>query len=259
MRLLQSREKRQAADGAQEDYGRFLALLHDGSPADVHSGALALKESGVAAALSGGDRKKLGMQAFRAYADTALADDILTTDEESAFFDVCDAVGVGDEDLRKDELFYRLAIAKVNDGRLEQIDEPHVMTKKGETVHLEMVAALMKEVALREFRGGSQGVSIPIMKGVRYRTSSFRGHSVVVGTELQVADSGVLAVTSTRIVFLGQRKTLEIPYPKLVGVEVFKDGIRLSASNRQNAPLFRVESGDVVAATVNAAVDRLNT
>jgi hypothetical protein len=122
-----------------------------------------------------------------------------------------------------------------------------------------MVAALMKEVTMREFRGGSSGFSFRIAKGVRYRTGSFRGHSVVVGTQLQVADTGVLAVTSTRIVFLGSRKTVEIPYSKLVGLEVFTDGIRFSASNRQNAPLFRLESGDVVGATVNTAVQRLDS
>jgi hypothetical protein len=236
-----------------------VALLQNGSPQDVHSRAIDLKESGAAAALSDRERKKLGMRAFQTYANAALADDILSRDEESAFFDVCDAVGIEEEDLRSDgKLFYRLAIAKVNDGRLEHLDQPHVMTKKGEEVHLEMVAALMKEVALREFRGGSSGVSIPIVNGVRYRTSAFRGRSVVVGTELQVADSGVIAVTSSRVVFLGQRKTVEIPYSKLVGVEVFEDGIRFSASNRQNAPLFKVENGDIVAATVNAAVDRLD-
>jgi hypothetical protein len=30
------------------------------------------------------------------------------------------------------------------------------MTKKGEIVHIETAAALMKEVAVREWRGGSQ-------------------------------------------------------------------------------------------------------
>ena len=72
------------------------------------------------------------------------------------------------------------------------------------------------------------------------------------------ADSGLLAITSTPVVFLGNRKTIEIPYSKLLGVEVFTDGIRFSASNRQNAPLFRLENGDVVAATVNTAVQHFN-
>jgi hypothetical protein len=117
----------------------------------------------------------------------------------------------------------------------------------------------MKEVALREWRGGSSGVSFRIAKGVSYRTGAIRGKSVVVGTELQVADSGVLAVTSQRIAYMGN-KTIELPYAKLMNLDVFSDGVRVHASNRQNAPLFKVDPGvgEVIAATVNAAMQKLN-
>ena len=197
---------------------------------------------------------------FHAYADAVLPDEVLTEGEEETFFDVCEAVGITDEHWQHDrDLFFRLAIAKVNDGRLATIDEPHLMTNKNEVVHLETAAGLMKEVTVREFRGGTSGFSFPVTKGVRYRVGAFRGHSVVVGTKLEVADSGLLAVSSSRIIFIGQRTTLEIPFSKLVGFEVFSDGIRFNASSRQNAPLFKVENGHVIAATVNAAVQRLNT
>ena len=38
------------------------------------------------------------------------------------------------------------------------------------------------------------------------------------------------------------------------------DGIRFHASNRQKAPLFKMEEGmgDVIAATINAAIKRLS-
>jgi len=48
------------------------------------------------------------------------------------------------------------------------------------------------------------------------------------------------------------------PRGAFVGVEVFTDGIRSARRTAQNAPLFRIENGDVVAATVNAAVQRAN-
>lgn len=252
--FLWSRERKQASEDAQTEYARFLDVLPNGTPEQVRARLKALKAADVASALSSRQRHKLADEAFQTYADAVLADDVLTADEEATFSDVCDAVGI--ELLPDSDLFFRLAIAKVNDGRLEGIPQPHVMTKKNEAVYLEMVAGLMKEVTLREFRGGSAGFSFRIAKGVCYRTGAFRGRSVVVGTELQVADPGVLAVTSSRVVFLGQRKTIEVPYSKLVGVEVFEDGIRFSASNRQNAPLFKVENGEVIAATVNAAVQR---
>jgi hypothetical protein len=115
---------------------------------------------------------------------------------------------------------------------------------------------LMKEVTLREFRGGSHGVSIPIVKGVRFRTGSFRGRSVVVGSKLQVADQGGLWLTSLRVVFAGQRKTIELPYAKLANLNVFTDGISFNMTNRQSVPLFKVPNGQVVAAIINSAAQR---
>jgi hypothetical protein len=116
----------------------------------------------------------------------------------------------------------------------------------------------MKEVAIRQFQGGGSGVSFSIAKGVRYHVGGFRGQSVVVGTELKVQDTGVLSVTSNRVVFLGQQKTMEFLYSKLVGLEVFDDGIRLQVSNRQTVSLIKMDTGlgPLIAAAINAAMQR---
>jgi hypothetical protein len=62
------------------------------------------------------------------------------------------------------------------------------MLKRGEVDHYETRAELLKEVALREYRGGYSGFSIPLGKtGIRYRTGGTRGRMVTVGTQIQVA------------------------------------------------------------------------
>jgi hypothetical protein len=150
-------------------------------------------------------------------------------------------------------------MAQLNDGRLPELEpgQSHLMAKRGETIHLETGATLMKEVVDREFRGGSQGVSIPLGHGVRYRRGAFRGKSVVVGSHLAVADTGPIVITSTRVVFMGERKTIETPYTKLAGIDAFSDGVRIHASNRQATPLFKVGiDGEVIAATIHAAAQR---
>jgi hypothetical protein len=191
-----------------------------------------------------------------------LADDHLTIDEEMAFQDVGEALGIEPDDLQGPyrDLLARLVVAKANDGRLDVVESPQLMTKKNEVVHLEIAAALMKEVVMREWRSGSSGVSFRIAPGVRYRVGNTRGRSVVVGTELQVEDTGTLAVTSQRATYMGSRKTMEFPYSKILGLDVFNDGVRFHSSNRQRTPLFKVESGsgDVVAAILNNAMQRFS-
>lgn len=98
-------------------------------------------------------------------------------------------------------------------------------------------------------------MSFRIAKGVRYHTGGSRGRSVVVGTEMKVEDEGVLSLTSQRAVYIGGRKTIEMPYKKLINLNVFADGVQFHLSNRKNPPMFRLEAGygDAVAAIVNQA------
>lgn len=200
--------------------------------------------------------------ALLAFSDQLLADDLLSTTEEARWQEVGDVLGVAQADLNRPEfkgLLAHLTIARINDGRLPEVPagQARLMAKRGEIVHLETGAALMKEVIDREFRGGSRGVSVPIAKGVRFRTGSFRGKSVVVGSHLEAADTGIISVSSKRVVFMGTRKTIDTPYVKLASLEAFSDGIRIHASNRQGAPLFRLPvGGAVVAAAIQAAAQR---
>jgi len=71
-------------------------------------------------------------------------------------------------------LLDRLLVARVNDHRMPVIDEPQLLARPGEAVHLETMARLLKTVAVREYQGGSHGVSLRIMKGVSYRVGAMR-------------------------------------------------------------------------------------
>jgi hypothetical protein len=258
---FQSKEKKRAIEEARRvltDAGtRFVTA--DSAEALALAKNISTDES--LAVLPAKEHTELTDQAFSAYADNVLADDILTADEEKQFFTVGETLGYTVESMMSSHpgLASRLVIATVNDGRLAEIPDPQVILKRSEVVHLEVQAELLKEVAVREFRGGSQGVSIPIAKGVRYRVGAMRGRVVTVGSQMTVQDTGTLSVTSQRVAYLGSAKSSEILYTKLMGIEAFTDGIRLQASNRQNALLFRFAqgvSGDAVAATINAAVQR---
>jgi hypothetical protein len=264
VRFWRSSDEREAADKAKVECEALIARL-DVSPEQAATLTTEFRASVSSPALS--DRERNGLMkswaraqdnVFRAYAETVLADDHLTVQEELSFFDLSEALGVDDEALGTTyrDVLFRLVVARANDGRLSEIEEPRLLRKGDEAVYLETQAALMKEVAIREYQGGYGGFSFRVAKGVRYSTGRTRGRSVVVGTELQIADVGILSVSSKRLAFIGERKSMEFPYAKLMSFEVYSDGIRLHASNRQTTPLFKLESGDVVAATLNEAMQR---
>ena len=145
-------------------------------------------------------------------------------------------------------------IARFNAGRIAPLPTCAIFLKPGEQAALEVDAQLLKEVMEREIQGRSSGYSFHITKGLTYRTGQFRGRSVVVGSHLEVADSGTMTVTTKRAVFKGLRQTAESDLRKLVGINVFDDGIQLHVSNRKGAPIYRVADGHLVAAALNAVV-----
>jgi hypothetical protein len=149
-----------------------------------------------------------------------------------------------------------LFVAMVNDGRLPDLSDGQIVLKRGELLHLEEPAALLKEVIQREWRSGSRGMSFRVMKGVSYRVGSTRGQMVEVGRTLEPVDEGSLCVTSSRVVYTGLRKTIEMPYSKFLDINVYTDAVQIHVTNRQNPPTFRVADGPMVAAAINAAMQK---
>ncbi len=67
-----------------------------------------------------------------------------------------------------------------------------------------------------KYVGGSQGVSIPIVAGIRYRVGSFKGQ-VVPGEEMQIdKDQGFVKLTNQRLIFSGPLSTAEWSFSKLL-------------------------------------------
>jgi hypothetical protein len=175
-----------------------------------------------------------------------LTDDVLTEQGDTHIAKLASALGIHPADLahRNFALWEEVMVARINDGRPLPDDRGPLITQPGETAYGPTFAvALMKEVVDRQLRGGSSGVSVRIAKGVYYRVGQVRAHSVVVGTHLEAQDSGHLVVTDRRAVFMGTKKTLEFRRDRLVGLQQYADGLRLSVSNRQTASLFRFAPG----------------
>ena len=109
-------------------------------------------------------------------AELALADGVIDPTEARRLMEVQGVLAVAPQDLEKESpgLAARAAAAEIQGGRLPQLTSHRLIAKRDEIVHLEVQAALMKEVALREYRAGFSGLSIPLGKGFRYRIGAMR-------------------------------------------------------------------------------------
>ena len=76
----------------------------------------------------------------------------------------------------------------------------------------------------RQFVGGYQVVSVRVMKGVYYRVGAFKGHAVE-QTERVHIDTGWVVITNKNIYFAGTRKSIRLPYAKIISFEPFSDGV----------------------------------
>jgi hypothetical protein len=125
----------------------------------------------------------------------------------------------------------------------------------GEPGRFVVGALLMREVRTREYRGASQGVSIPLGHGVRFRTSAIRGQLVTVGQHWEEADEGQLTLSDRRILFTGTRTTVEFQLAKLASVGLFSNGVSIGVTNRQNNRTFKIHLPMVFAQMVRASME----
>jgi len=201
---------------------------------------------------------EIRVQAMRAFLTQLLEDNVITEEEDDWSNRVMGALGLDSDWISTNMLPETVEVmtARANSGRLEPADEHELITKGGEEVYLEVVASKTKEVVIKEFQGGYAGVSYKVSKKMRVNTGGTRGRMVPVGTEIQVEDVGILSITNQRVVFMGSKKTQEFLYTKLVGINMFEEGLTLGVSNRQEASSFQLDHPQIAAATINAAASR---
>jgi hypothetical protein len=96
------------------------------------------------------------------------------------------------------------------------------------------------------FSGGSQGFSIPLVAGIRYRVGSFKG-TTIPGVEMQMdKDQGMVKLTNQRLIFSGPIATTEWAFSKLLSS--FSNPARtdfiFGVSNRQKSSGLRFTPED---------------
>jgi hypothetical protein len=96
------------------------------------------------------------------------------------------------------------------------------------------------------FSGGSQGVSIPLVAGIRYRVGAFKGQ-MTPGVEMQMdKDQGMVKLTNQRLIFAGPIATTEWAFAKLLSSFSNPDrtDFIFGVSNRQKSSGLRFSPED---------------
>lgn len=94
-----------------------------------------------------------------------------------------------------------------------------IIGKPGEKAYLTLTGAGLIEPRRLpgHYTGRSQGFSIPVYKGIRYRVGSTKG-TFQQGAEVPTPiDTGIVLISDLRVVFAGSKATREWLYPKLIG------------------------------------------
>ena len=126
-------------------------------------------------------------------------------------------------------------------------DDHSLVQKKGELVL--WTGHAIYQMAGRTpptFSGGSQGVSIPLVAGIRYRVGSFKGR-MIPGVEMQMdKDQGIVKLTNQRLIFAGPIASTEWQFAKLLSS--FSNPERtdfiFGVSNRQKSSGLRFSPED---------------
>lgn len=145
------------------------------------------------------------------------------------------------ERLNEDQARLEALMQRLLYGEIEPIAPPiPLVLQPNEKVYYATPANLMKEKRIYEYQGGYSGFSFRVARGVRYHVGSTQGQRVCVGSEIVQEDSGYLIVTNKRLIFAGNIKTSIHKITKIVTVENFADGIRVSLEGRQASILLQL-------------------
>ena len=96
------------------------------------------------------------------------------------------------------------------------------------------------------FSGGSQGFSIPLVAGIRFKVGSFKGQ-MIPGVEMQMdKDQGMVKLTNQRLIFSGPIATTEWAFSKLLSSfsNPDRDDFIFGVSNRQKSSGIRFTPQD---------------
>jgi hypothetical protein len=193
--------------------------------------------------------RSLTVSAFGVAIDKALADHLLTSEEEEKLASLLREFGLTINDLAppSGERLIKGAILKdLDEGKVPvriKLDGhvPLNLARDEKLIWVFQDATFFTMRSKTTYRGRSQGISIRLMKGVYYRVGDFKGEPIRV-EYLSEEATGLLAVTNRAVYFYSPSKTFKIVAKKIIAVEAFSDGISITPDGANpKSRLFKID------------------
>lgn len=163
-----------------------------------------------------------------------LEDGVLSVEEEERICGFMDHFNLGQSDLDKHGSYMKMSMAivlrELTEGRIPEMEIkvdgqlPFLFQKSESLIWLFNQVEFYEQRTRTEFRGGSQGVSVRVAKGVYYRAGAFKGKPVKY-EEMKHIGNGILALTTKHIYFSYPNKSFKIPFNKIIALEPYENGI----------------------------------
>ncbi len=142
---------------------------------------------------------------------------------------------------------------------LSEITNAPILLNRDEKCYLMLTGIeLYEDRAVRDTVGGYDGFSFRVARGVSYRIGGFssRGESHM---EKRLIDKGIFYVTNKRYIFDGSAKNIEGELKKVISVEAYSDGIKISRANKRDEVFVGMMDGEYIGAVISCMVKNMDT
>lgn len=251
---LLRREHRECRSAHAQGRKRVVRLVQQADWSEQEVGRLRQEIRQIAGRsyIPAGDLRTLVVEGWAEAVEQALDDHLVTLQEEDRLLRLQEAFNLSDQELDREGALTRLNQGRVLRGLMEgqlpkvKVDggrAPFNLMKSETLVWVFEDVDYFEEKTRTKFRGGSQGVSFRVAKGVYYRVGGFRGERVQT-SETVHADTGLLGATTKHIYFSGDSKHFRIRYDRIVAFTPYANGFGVMRDAQSARPqLFATRDG----------------
>lgn len=197
-------------------------------------------------ALTPDDVRRAGPPTFSQLIETIAQNGRFSPQQESTLLIVANRLGIPSDVVTRS--FQRLSLCRlsydIERGGLPSVQVSGLMLHKGESACWSEPAAILDErVVDRQYVGGYAGVSFRVTRGVYFRTGGVRGH-IETRKGIVPTSTGRFVLTNQRLIFLGDAMSIDVPWSKILNVDFYQDGIRISQTGRSKPTLIRFDHAE---------------